>query len=189
MKRRKALSTLGLSTLGMGLLAGYSRNSMAQDSTVVPEQSAGDGLIELLFVQEADAVTFADNSLTMIGPAPNTLFFADRPDDIAGFMSYQEYVEMVYKGPDNFNDDPPNATLIVFDDNNLSEAVFELSEKPVLKQDKMVFSSVKLIQGNPPAEGKTAVLFIDTIGRPLSPVSVAGVHRRHRRRRRRAIHN
>ena len=47
--------------------------------------------------------------------------------------------------------------------------------------------AVKLILGEPPAEGVRAVLFIDTVGRPMSPTSVAGVHRRHRRRRARVI--
>jgi hypothetical protein len=48
----------------------------------------------------------------------------------------------------------------------------------------MVYDTVKVINGEPPTGGKTAVLFIDTIGRPMSPGSVAGAHRRHRRRRR-----
>jgi hypothetical protein len=187
MKRRKALTAFGLSSLGVGLLAGSGRRSMAQNSTVVPEQSASDGLVELLFVQEAKGVEFKDGRLTMKEPNPRTLYFADRPDDIAGFMTYQEYIDTVYEGPDNFSEDPPNATLMVFDGDNLTESVLELSEKPHLEGSDMVFSSVKIIQGEPPAAGKTAVLFIDTIGRPLSPVSVAGVHRRHRRRRREII--
>ena len=36
-------------------------------------------------------------------------------------------------------------------------------------------------------EGGPATLFIDPIGRPASPTSVAGVHRRHRRRTRRRV--
>jgi hypothetical protein len=76
---------------------------------------------------------------------------------------------------------------MILDGDKLDEIVLELSAKPRMEGDDMVFSSVKLIQGEPPAQGGTAVLFIDTIGRPLSPGSVAGVHRRHRRRRIRAV--
>jgi len=41
------------------------------------------------------------------------------------------------------------------------------------------------IQGDPMAHGGLSALFIDVVGRPLTPGSLAGVHRRHRRRRRR----
>ena len=186
MKRRKALKTFGLSSLGLSVLAGYSRHAQAQDCTSDEGQS-DDGLVDLLFVQEAEGVKFENERLTMVGLNPKTMFFSDRPDDIAGFMGYDEFVSTVSTGPDNFNEDPPNATLIVFNGGNLVASVLELSEKPSLENGDLVFPQVKLIEGEPPVTGTTAVLFIDSIGRPLSPVSVAGVHRRHRRRRRAAI--
>jgi hypothetical protein len=154
---------------------------------MVPEQPADDGLVELLFVQEAGGVRFADGKLTLTDLNPRTLYFADRPDDSAGFLSYKEYVDLVYSGPDNFEEEPPNATLMTIDGDSMVETVLELSAKPVMEGDDMVFASVKLLLGEPPAEGVRAVLFIDTVGRPLSPGSVAGVHRRHRRRRRRRV--
>lgn len=187
MKRRKALKTVGLSSIGIGLLAGLQRRAIAQDQGTEPETGNGDGMVDLLFVQEAKAVTFEEGQLTLKGLNPHTLFFSDRPDDIAGYMTYSEFIDTVSNGPDNFSEDPPNATLIVFDGEELLESVLELSSKPSLQGDDVIFTSVKLIQGVPPASGETAVLFIDTIGRPLSPVSVAGVHRRHRRRRRNVI--
>jgi len=58
-----------------------------------------------------------------------------------------------------------------------------LSE-PALEGDQMSYS-VDILDGEMPAGGGASSLFIDTIGRPLSPVSVAGVHRRGRRRGRR----
>lgn len=185
MKRREALTTLGLTSIGM--LGTVSSQSFADESNCAPGQSADDGLVDLLFVQEAEGIEFKNGSLTMKGLNPRTLFFSDRPDDIAGFLSYREFIDMVSQGPDNFAEDPPNATLVVLEGETPAEAVLELSEKPQLVNDDLVFNSVKLIQGEPPETGKTAVLFIDTIGRPLSPVSVAGVHRRHRRRRRAVI--
>ena len=188
MNRRHALTTIGLSSLAGTLLASCGREpETAQQGDMVPEQSADDGLVELLFVQEAAGARFQDGQLTLMGLNPRTLYFADRPQDIAGYLSYQQYVDMVYEGPDNFVEDPPNATLMVLDGDKLDETVLELSAKPRMEGDDMVFSSVKLIEGEPPAEGRTAVLFIDTIGRPLSPGSAAGVHRRRRRRRVRAV--
>jgi len=188
MDRRKALISIGVTSLAVPLLASCGRDEeSAQQAEMEPEPSAEDGLVELLFVQEADGARYHDGQLTLTGLAPRTLYFSDRPDDIAGYMTYQEYVDMVYEGPDNFEDDPPNATLMVVDGDGLAAVVLELSAKPRMEDNDMVFSSVKLIQGEPPAESRKAVLFIDTIGRPMSPGSVAGVHRRHRRRRRAVV--
>ena len=44
---------------------------------------------------------------------------------------------------------------------------------------------VDVLDGTLPAKAGPCSLFIDPIGRPLSPVSVAGVRRRERRRDRR----
>ena len=44
--------------------------------------------------------------------------------------------------------------------------------------------SIKLLDGTVPAATGPCALFIDPLGRPLSPVSVAGMHRRERRRMR-----
>jgi hypothetical protein len=41
------------------------------------------------------------------------------------------------------------------------------------------------LDGEMPAEGGPSALFIDVIGRPATPVSAAGMHRRTRRRTRR----
>ena len=46
---------------------------------------------------------------------------------------------------------------------------------------------VQTLQGIPPATAGPCVLFIDPLGRPLSPVSVAGVRRRDMRRERRRL--
>ena len=45
----------------------------------------------------------------------------------------------------------------------------------------MIFP-IKVLEGELPNAGETVIMFIDPIGRPMSPTSVAGVHRRHRRR-------
>lgn len=188
MNRRHAITTIGLSTLAGALLTGCDQESKTSpQSDMVPEPSADDGLVELLFVQEAAGAELANGTLTLTGVKPRTLFFADRPEDIAGYLNYQDYVDMVYEGPDNFVEDPPNATLMILDGDELIPVVMELSAKPRMDGDNMVYDTVKVINGEPPTGGKTAVLFIDTIGRPMSPGSVAGAHRRRRRRRVRAV--
>jgi len=183
--RRNALKTLMLGSLAGAMLSSSNKVRPDDQPEMVPEPSADDGIVELLFVQEAAGAELREGSLILKDVRPLTLFFADRPEDIAGYLTYQEYVDLVYKGPDNFEEDPPNATLLIFDGDALIPVVMELSAKPELAGADMVYSRVKIINGEPPESGKTAVLFIDTVGRPMSPGSIAGVHRRHRRRRRR----
>lgn len=187
MDRRSALAKIGLSTLAGSLLAGCGRDDSQQSGgTVEPEPSAEDGLVELLFVQKSAGITFDGDALTLVDVDPQTLFFSDRPQDIAGFLSFDELVKLVGEGPDSFKEDPPNATLIVFGGDIIAEVVMELSASPRIEGKNMIFPSVYIIEGDLPSTGGASALFIDTIGRPLSPGSVAGVHRRHRRRRRRA---
>jgi hypothetical protein len=57
---------------------------------------------------------------------------------------------------------------------------------PVLEGDQWSYS-VDILDGEMPASGGASSLFIDTIGRPMTPVSVAGAHRRGRRRGRRRV--
>jgi hypothetical protein len=45
----------------------------------------------------------------------------------------------------------------------------------------MVFP-IKVLEGELPNAGETVIMFIDPIGRPMSPTSVSGAHRRHHRR-------
>jgi hypothetical protein len=42
--------------------------------------------------------------------------------------------------------------------------------------------SIEVLEGDVPAESGAVTLFIDPLGRPLSPVSMAAMHRRGRRR-------
>ena len=112
--------------------------------------------------------------------APTTLFFSDRPDRVTGHISSEEFVDSWDKGPDNFASNPPNAVLSIFHPDRVSDVVVELTE-PALEGHQLTYTVV-ILDGEMPAEGGPSALFIDVIGRPLSPVSVAGMHRRDRRR-------
>jgi hypothetical protein len=184
MDRRSALAKIGLSALAGSLLAACDKDDSRKSAgTAEPEPSAEDGLVELLFVQKSAGISFDGEALTLLDVDPQTLFFSDRPQDIAGFLSFEQLVKLVGEGPDSFKEDPPNATLVVFGGDTTAEVVMELSASPRLEGKDMIFPSIYIIEGDLPSTGGASALFIDTIGRPLSPGSVAGVHRRHRRRR------
>ena len=54
-------------------------------------------------------------------------------------------------------------------------------QDPYLDGDTLRYN-IKLLDGTVPAATGPCVLFIDPLGRPLSPVSLAGMNRRARRR-------
>jgi hypothetical protein len=73
--------------------------------------------------------------------------------------------------------------LSIFHTDMVSDIVVELTE-PALTGNQLSYT-VTILDGEMPAEGGPSALFIDVIGRPLSPVSAAGMHRRDRREDRR----
>lgn len=139
--------------------------------------------IEALFVQTSHGMSFENGKLTLHTLAPTTLFFSDRPDRVTGHITSQEFVESWDKGPDSFKSNPPNAVLSIFHPDMVSDIVVELKE-PVLAGSQLAYT-VEILDGEMPSSGGPSALFIDVIGRPLSPVSVGGMHRRDRRRDRR----
>ena len=139
--------------------------------------------IEALFVQTSHGMSYDNGKLTLHTLAPTTLFFSDRPDRVTGHITTQEFVESWDQGDDSFESNPPNAVLSIFHPDMVSDVVVELID-PVLGDNQLTYSVI-ILDGEMPAEGGPSALFIDVIGRPMSPVSVAGMHRRDRREDRR----
>lgn len=139
--------------------------------------------IEALYVQSAHSMTYEDGVLTLEGIPPTTIIFSDRPDRVTGHIPSEEFFNSWDEGDDSFADDPPNAVLSIFTEDEIHDVVVVLSD-PALDGDQMSYS-VDILDGEMPASGGPSSLFIDMVGRPMTPVSVAGCHRRGRRRARR----
>ena len=84
----------------------------------------------------------------------------------------------------SFAEDPPNAVVSFLEEGDAvpEEVIIELSD-PHLTEETLTYN-VKGLDGTLPAKAGPCSLFIDPIGRPSSPVSIAGVRRRQRRRMR-----
>ena len=135
---------------------------------------------DFLFVQNAHGIQYADGKLTLKGVSPTTIVFSDRPERLAGHMSTAEFIPFWKEGKDSFLSDPPNATLSILGTGKITDVVVVLRD-PVLKGDELSYD-IRVLEGEMPAGGGAVSLFIDAIGRPLTPMSVAGADRRMWRR-------
>ena len=142
-------------------------------------------ILEEMFVQIARTVTSDQTTLTLGEISPSTLYFSDRPERVVGHMTTEQFVDQWSEGPNSFLEDPPNAVLsyIGTGDDLPSDAVVVLRD-PTASGNSLTYS-IEVLDGSLPAESGPVTLFIDPIGRPLSPVSLAGMNRRDRRRDRR----
>ena len=154
--------------------------------TASPTRTAEDTVIlEEMFVQIARSVTSDQTTLTLEDVSPSTLYFSDRPERVVGHMTTDQFVQQWTEGPNSFSEDPPNAVLsyVGSAEDTPSDAVVILRD-PVASGTTLSYS-IKVLDGTVPAESEAVTLFIDPLGRPLSPVSLAGMNRRDRRRDRR----
>ena len=155
---------------------------MTQSPTTTTEDTV---TLEEMFVQIARNVTSDETTLTLQDVSPSTLYFSDRPERVVGHMSTEQFVEQWAEGPNSFFEDPPNAVLSYVDtgEDIPSDAVVVLRD-PVTSGSSLSYS-IEVLDGTVPAKSGAVTLFIDPLGRPLSPVSLAGMNRRGRRRDRR----
>ena len=121
-----------------------------------------------MFVQTSEdfKVNPKDKTLRLVNVNPQTLYFSDRPQRVAGNLTMPAYFdEWTNKaGPDNFKNDPPNATLSVYEGSNKENtlAVIEISD-PVMEGKDLIYK-YKVIEGEMPKVGGATALFIDWIG-------------------------
>jgi hypothetical protein len=165
---------LGLSLTPLALAA---RNLSASDQTGAEPQ--------FLFVQNAKGMQYANGVLTLEGVSPITILFSDRPERLAGHMATDDFVPFWHEGATggpSFESEPPNADLALLEGGMMDNVVVTLHD-PKLEGDDLSYR-VEVLEGQLPASGGAVSLFIDIIGRPLTPVSFAGRRRRMWRRRR-----
>jgi hypothetical protein len=159
----------------------FAQSGTGQEQHVPLQKTIGQSkpqVVPSLFVMNSSGVSLQGGKLTMTGVAPNSIVFADRPVRAAGHDLTSRIIEDWSKGSDNFAQDPPNATVSGFskDGARVKDAVVVL-KNPKLEGDRLTFD-VDLLEGDLAGADGPASLFIDIIGRPLTPLSFAGVARR-----------
>ena len=164
------LSVAGLA-LAAALIAGATASTAAETKAEC----------ETLFVQSAKSVAMDDKTLTLKGISPLVTFFCDRPTRYAGHVTLAEFLQSWDHGKDSFTAEPPNAVLSVLDGDTADDVVVELLDKPRVDGDELTYD-INIIDGTATQKNGPGSLFIDIIGRPMTPLSYAGVARRTGRR-------
>ncbi len=138
--------------------------------------------IEAMFVQTARRMTKDDGSVTFHDLSPATLFFSDRPQRVVGHLTARQFVDEWSVGENSFAEDPPNAVISFLQEGGETpEDAIVVLRDPRLEGTSLTYA-IEVLEGSLPASGESVSVFIDPFGRPLSPMSVAGVRRRQRRR-------
>nr|WP_246785348.1 hypothetical protein [Bradyrhizobium sp. cir1] len=135
-------------------------------------------VVPSLFVLNSRGAVLQGNKLVLTGVSPNAIVFADRPVRAAGHDLTSRIVEDWGAGSDNFQKDPPNATVSAFqkDGGGVRDVVVVL-KNPKLEGENLAFD-VDVLEGDIKGADGAASVFIDIIGRPFTPMSFAGVGRR-----------
>jgi hypothetical protein len=124
--------------------------------------SSNDPLPELLFVQSASGVVFKDSkpaTLILKNVSPTVIFFADRPQRVAGHVAMPGFLKAWNESSESFSDDPPNANLSIVGDGKVTNVVVELLN-PQYDGSDLTYD-VTVLEGELPATAGTTALFID----------------------------
>ena len=131
-----------------------------------PGADPGGSQAQLMFVQSAEDLRVDANrsTLRLVKVNAQTVYFSDRPKRIAGNLTMADYLKTWKEGRDNFNADPPNATLSVYEPGRADPTLVVVTlMKPVMDGADLLYT-YKLIDGTMPANGGATSVFIDWYG-------------------------
>ena len=131
-----------------------------------PGANAGGSQVQLMYVQSAEdlRVDAATSTLRLVKVNPQTLYFSDRPQRVAGNLKMADYLKTWKEGRDNFGADPPNATLSVYEPGRAEPTLVVITiMKPVVDGADLLYT-YKIVEGTMPANGGATSLFIDWYG-------------------------
>ena len=131
-----------------------------------PGAEAGGSQAQLMFVQSAEdlRIDATRSTLRLVKVNPQTLYFSDRPQRVAGNLRMADYLKTWTEGRDNFGADPPNATLSVYEPGRAEPTLVVVTlMKPVVDGADLLYT-YKIVDGTMPANGGTTSLFIDWYG-------------------------
>ena len=165
MMRLNKIAGIAMLAAGLALTSGA---AMAQETAKKPhvpgQKTIGQpstSPVPSLAVLNSHGATLDGNTLTLVGVAPNTIVFSDRPARMAGHVNTAHFITEWDEGRDSFAKDPPNATISVLGDDGVTvdDAVVVL-KKPKIEGENLTFE-VSVLEGSLAGAKGSAALFID----------------------------
>jgi hypothetical protein len=131
-----------------------------------------------MFVQTAQGAIGKGGTLELTGVVPSTLYNSDRPRRVVGRMATRDFVKLCPDGASSDESDPPHTVRASLEsgDDRPQDAVFVIKD-PRFSGGELSYS-IDVLEGTVPAYTAPVTLFIDPIGRLLSPVSFCGIQPR-----------
>jgi hypothetical protein len=177
MKLNRIVEVFVLTATLCGSQMALAQTAPAMKTIGTPAAATKPDIVPSLFVLNSRGATLQGDTLTLTGVMPHSIIFADRPVRSAGHQLTSDIIADWGAGDDSFAKNPPNATVSVFSkEGSVKDAVVVL-KSPKLDGDKLTFN-VQVLEGDLTGGDGGAALFIDIIGRPMTPMSFAGVGRR-----------
>jgi hypothetical protein len=141
---------------------------------------------DVVFVQNAAAFSSTDGEITLHEVAAATVFFADRPRREVGHVASGRFIELWDEGETSFSHDPPRAVLSFLEPSGAPPDVVVVLREPRLTERELSYR-VDVLDGDLPPTSGACSLFIDVLGRAISPVADAGIRSRTRPRATRGV--
>ena len=176
----RLVALMAVATAGLLLAPGM---VSAQTATTTPphiplQKTIGESkptVVPSLIVMNARGASLQGGKLTLLGIAPNSIVFADRPVRAAGHALTTHLLEEWATGSGTFAADPPNATVSVFSkDGSLIRDAVIVMKTPKLEGDRLTFD-VDVLEGDLTGGDGPASVFIDRFGHGFGGVGRPGV--------------
>lgn len=170
--RRKVLLAMGVTPL-------FAACASSADTDTKPDGDAktDDGFARFLFVQSCRGAVLRDGELKLSVFAPTTLYFTDRPELSTGHVPTEVFVDLWGVGADDsFQKSPPSAIFSIVKGPRPRDIVVELTKARI--DGTTLTYNVNVLSGDNVASASASSLFIDAVGRPLTPKSFGGQYRR-----------
>ncbi len=151
--------SIAAATLGVFLFAGGVSAEDTKDKTQAAENELAP---TFLFTQTAEGVELDGETLTMSGIGPKTLYFADAPGRVVGFMPHQSFVDYWHSDVSGFLTNPPNAALVLHGEADTPTPVVELTDVALV--DGNLVYKAKVLEGEAAAISGPASIVIDRGG-------------------------
>ena len=111
-----------------------------------------------LFIQNAEAMSFKGDKLTLSGISDKVVWFTDRPNHGAGELSLELFIEGWPKGTDSFATDPPNVALTI--EGSASGPLVAVISNPRMDGADLIYDA-RVIYGTVPESGGRTSMVVD----------------------------